>query len=228
MRPVYIYGLCDPATGQIRYVGKTVDLEKRYILHLSRARRKHTPHVYAWIRSLLKRGTPPAVQVLAVVGEEQWEEMERLFIDGTEGLTNMAPGGEGVPPELISKAKAGTYIVTHPDGTEEVVTNLSKFCESRGIPNSNAFKVISGKRHHAHGYKFRNVGEPPRERKPKYRAVYPDGTVEEFHVIKAWAEERGYNVQSIRAVSAGQKPHYRGIKVSKISEARKKERMVQA
>lgn len=217
MRPCYIYGLCEPTTGRIRYIGKTVDLEKRYRLHLSRARKHTTPHVYAWLRSVLESGREPQVQVLAVVAEKDWPQIERLFIAHTPGLTNSTSGGEGIDPEVIAAARAGTYIVTHPDGTDEQITNLTAFCRERGMQNTNAFKVLKGERTHVAGYRFRHVGEPPREDPPaRYRATFPDGRVEEFRELKPWAEAQGVKHGKFARVACGQRPHYRGIRIERL------------
>lgn len=159
------------------------------------------------------------MQVLAVCGEDDWQDLERIFIGEGEGLTNMTPGGEGIPPELVSAARAGTYIVTYPDGTEETITNLSKFCKERGIPNGNAFQAVRGERYHAHGYRFRNVGEPPRELPPTHLVERPDGTQEYVRNLSQWARDKGFSAQSCRAVASGQKPHYRGIKITSLKKA---------
>jgi hypothetical protein len=62
-----IYGLCDPNTGELRYVGQTVrDPQKRLSGHLTAARRPrngyvNTSLVCVWIRSLAQ---PPTIVIL--------------------------------------------------------------------------------------------------------------------------------------------------------------------
>lgn len=180
---------------------------------MSRARRRTTPKVYAWIRGLLDRGEVPGLQVLLVCSEaDDWQGYERGFIASSPNLTNMSEGGEGIDSAIISAARAGTYIVTHPDGADEVVTNLSAFCLERGIPNANAFKVLAGKRRVAHGYKFRYPDEPPRKLTPLYLAEHPNGTVETVYSLKEWAETHGFSPTSARRAACGQRSHYRGIR----------------
>jgi hypothetical protein len=88
-----IYALCDPGTGEIRYVGQTGDLESRIKQHLKNAAGGHQYHVYRWIHSL---GGPPKVIVLEET--EDLDIMERLWIAGLRSigyrLTNMSPGGK--------------------------------------------------------------------------------------------------------------------------------------
>jgi hypothetical protein len=63
-RDVTIYGLADPDTSVIRYVGRTQQPVKvRFKQHIANARRKDTP-VYSWIRSL-----QPKLPLLIVLEE---------------------------------------------------------------------------------------------------------------------------------------------------------------
>lgn len=56
-----IYGLCDPRTGELRYIGKTARGQQRYYEHLSVMRKKSGPksHLRYWLRSLHRRGDRP-------------------------------------------------------------------------------------------------------------------------------------------------------------------------
>jgi transposase len=91
-----IYALCDPATGQPRYVGQTTGrVDERLRQHLGTARRG-SRLVCRWLRSL---GGPPRVQILQQVAvdvrdldtaECRW--IRRLRNRGY-ALTNASPGG---------------------------------------------------------------------------------------------------------------------------------------
>ena len=61
-----IYGLIDPNTHQVRYVGRTIQTAAlRWHHHIGEARRgKNTHEVYNWIRSLR-----PALPVLVILQE---------------------------------------------------------------------------------------------------------------------------------------------------------------
>lgn len=63
---VAVYGLIDPRNGELRYVGKAVDPQKRLWIHLSIARtnRYGSLHVKHWIQSLLAVGLRPEIEVL--------------------------------------------------------------------------------------------------------------------------------------------------------------------
>ena len=58
-----IYGLMDPNTHRVRYVGRTTQTpERRLQHHISQAKRGNVRPVYAWLRSLLP--TAPVVVIL--------------------------------------------------------------------------------------------------------------------------------------------------------------------
>jgi hypothetical protein len=101
---VHIYSLTDPDTGEVRYVGKANNAEKRIATHMRDARRRNTP-VYCWIRSL--GGRLPVVSVLEEVPEQEWPEAERRWIASfREGgrLLNLADGGDQPQPTAAQRA----------------------------------------------------------------------------------------------------------------------------
>lgn len=69
-----IYGLTDPRTGVIRYVGKTIlSLRKRLRLHESDARRNTHRRSARWIRGLQRTGLTPGVVALEETEDAQRE-----------------------------------------------------------------------------------------------------------------------------------------------------------
>ena len=91
---IEIYGLFDPDTGELRYVGKAKDSGKRFKRHIDE-RRLNRP-VNLWVRSLIASGKVPALKVLEVVEDDKWEEAERRLIAEhrkTSKLLNLADGG---------------------------------------------------------------------------------------------------------------------------------------
>jgi len=103
---VKIYGLYDPVTGALRYIGKANDAAARLKTHLRDARRRDTP-VYRWIRKLARNGMVPNMKVLAECQPELWPSVEREIISQNEGLLNVAEGGtEPFCPPEVRKANA--------------------------------------------------------------------------------------------------------------------------
>ena len=107
-----IYLLSDPITSAPRYVGATNNLRIRINNHLlgySNGRCKN------WIKSVLRLGLKPLVEILEVVEKPQRQDAERAWILGFRqtgaDLTNLTDGGEGrlgynLGPETKSKISA--------------------------------------------------------------------------------------------------------------------------
>lgn len=95
-KTVYIYGLVDPQTEEIRYVGKTSNLKDRYSSHLFAD--DVNRHKCNWIKLLKKNGHKPRMIILEKATEKNWEDRERFwikhgYINGWK-LTNISKGGD--------------------------------------------------------------------------------------------------------------------------------------
>ena len=92
---VFIYGLLDPRTETIRYVGKAQDPYTRLKYHLvpsSLAKPCHRAH---WLVELMNGGLRPSIIILEEVSITAWEKAERYWIEQFSNLTNGTRGGEG-------------------------------------------------------------------------------------------------------------------------------------
>jgi len=96
---ITIYGLTDPRTGCIRYVGKTVNISQRVKRHIYKAKKGEMGHKANWIRSMLRENLYPVALTLEICPEERWEQAEKIWIASLRRsgypLTNAAYGGEG-------------------------------------------------------------------------------------------------------------------------------------
>lgn len=97
-----IYGLCDPDTLELRYVGKTTrDSQVRLKGHLDDARRHPSTRLHYWLRSLTRRGAKPSLLVLERTSSEKpiLDEAERRWIREMRAagarLCNLTDGGDG-------------------------------------------------------------------------------------------------------------------------------------
>lgn len=105
----YIYGLIDPRTSEIRYVGKTVlGIKKRLTAHIGAVRSvRHKRHVLAWIASLLAASLRPQVFLIEEIpADDDWVEAEQFWISYFRSvganLCNLTVGGEGAPGTKMS------------------------------------------------------------------------------------------------------------------------------
>jgi hypothetical protein len=97
-----IYGLCDPRTGELRYVGKSSQGLRRAKNHVKESdlRRHGRTHKTAWIRSLLKLGLRPKIIVIKECQDAQclYEEEQNIiafYRKMNARLVNSTDGGPG-------------------------------------------------------------------------------------------------------------------------------------
>lgn len=92
-----IYGLVDPRTQELRYVGKANDLYERLKQHIWQ--RHHQNHRSKWIASVIKSGFLPDIFLIEEVEISKWQESERFWINYFKfigaNLVNHTNGGEG-------------------------------------------------------------------------------------------------------------------------------------
>ena len=156
-----IYGLVDPETGEMRYVGKSKNPKARLGVHLCYARQGKCTHAFRWIKGLIDRGTTPGLVILENnITEECIDERERWWI--SEGikrgwrLTNMTEGGDGGHPKYpetsqkLSQANKGK---PKPPRSEEHRRKLSEAIRGRKLsPESIAKRSETVREKHAKGY----------------------------------------------------------------------------
>lgn len=104
-RIVWIYALAHPETGEVRYVGKSVNPQNRYRLHLSRANnpkvKEQNQHLARWIRKVVK----PALIILDETDELFWKQDECWWIKQFDNLINRSPGGDPGPMDQYPSAR---------------------------------------------------------------------------------------------------------------------------
>ena len=95
MSAVYIYGLKDPRTNEIRYVGKTNNPRRRLEFHL--AMKDVNRHKVNWLEDLKRDGAKPVMVILEQTDDKNWGKREKYWIATGRAsgwpLTNIADGG---------------------------------------------------------------------------------------------------------------------------------------
>lgn len=94
----YIYGLFDPRTGELRYIGKSDRPAERLANQMNERSPTHRCH---WLQELRRLGLKPEQQILDALPEgTDWQSVERAYIRGGRNvavnLTNGTDGGDGV------------------------------------------------------------------------------------------------------------------------------------
>jgi hypothetical protein len=107
---VYIYGLKDPITNEVRYVGKTIQpLNKRLSQHLWEGNNSN-PYKLNWINQVKSKGCSPEIILLEVTTESEWVLREQYWISQYDRLTNLTDGGESglyFTEEILNKISEG-------------------------------------------------------------------------------------------------------------------------
>lgn len=114
-----IYGLYDPRTGELRYVGQTTRASgKRLQEHLTtKSRAKHT-YLAHWVAALWTLGLRPDIKLLAEASsKEDLDQLEMEWIAQGRGagirLTNHTEGGKGQLGRVVSDATRAKMSTSH-------------------------------------------------------------------------------------------------------------------
>jgi hypothetical protein len=92
----YLSGL----DGEMKYIGKTIDLKKRFKSHLLHSRLKKDTYKNHWIKKLLNDGDCLEIHIIQqLYNEKDLNEAEKYWIkffkDNGARLTNQTEGGDG-------------------------------------------------------------------------------------------------------------------------------------
>jgi hypothetical protein len=95
VKEIFIYGLYTEKS-KIKYVGKTINLDKRLKQHVLNSKNKKT-HKDIWIQKCISEGKNIGIDLLEVCCEKTWQDRERFWIKyyrNVGSLTNHLDGGE--------------------------------------------------------------------------------------------------------------------------------------
>lgn len=167
---VFIYTLADPISGEIRYVGKTIDLGMRLQAHMDDRNRTYKT---GWIKSLKKKSMKPVMEVLEVVensNDEDWQEVERFYVDYLRflgfRLCNEESGGEsGKRLSVATKERLKAVHKARFEGPD-ADANRDKMANNRGKKLSDEWRAkISA------AIKGRKIGPKSEDHKEKLRSA---------------------------------------------------------
>lgn len=108
-RTTFIYGLIDPRTDYVRYVGKANKPKERLGIHLQPSQLEGNNYRIHWLRNVLASGHKPNQIILEEVEYSGWQQAEKKWIahyrniPGYPPLTNSTDGGEGVEGYVYSE-----------------------------------------------------------------------------------------------------------------------------
>lgn len=197
MGKAYIYTLSDPRTGEIRYVGKTFNLKARRWQHIHDVKKGLNTRKTGWIKSLLKCGVFPLIEILEEFPEENvrdWEEAERFWISTLRfygcNLTNLDSGGGSgrrAAQETRAKISAHSQQRIH---TPETRAKISASCKLRMTPEEKErLRIKCSKNRHTEATKEIIAASKRGKPRPEHvRAALLAGSLR-------WKKERGYSMK---------------------------------
>lgn len=153
----YIYGLIDPRTNEVRYVGKTFSIERRVKEHTSEHSLKYRTRKNNWLKELLRAGFSPEVTILEECGED-WEDRERYWITQFPNLTNGTEGGIGSKGHEVSDEVRGTMaernrkVWTGRKHSEEAKAKMAAAKLGKKLPEEVRKKMSESQSKHTHDY----------------------------------------------------------------------------
>lgn len=104
----FIYGITDPQTEQVHYIGKSNNPSKRLSNHIFDIKRLKSNPLSDWIQELLNQDTRPGLIILEEVTQDEWEGKERHYISLFTGLghplKNRTEGGNVFGKEVHLRA----------------------------------------------------------------------------------------------------------------------------
>ena len=220
---VYIYGLYDPRTYRIRYIGKTVRIKGRFSYHLNDRRNTHKGR---WISSLSKIGMEPIMRVIEVIENDDdtiWPWRERYWISRAkecgESLTNLDDGGNSgfkKSPESVEKMRQSKIGTKHSDASK---AKRSEAMKGRIVSEETRRKISESNKIAKAAYFSIHVPKCRMPKVPKERKPISEETRQKMRLAKLGKK------QSPAAIEASHAP-LRGLKRSeetkrKMSEAKR-------
>ena len=134
----YIYILKHPETFEVKYVGKTTNIKRRFAQHKSKKCLEKTgsKKLASWILKLLSNNLLPTMEIIEEC-DDNWAEREKYWISyySNTNLCNLSEGGEGVGHNDSTKSKIKNALIGRKRSDEEKQA-ISKAMTGKKRPNS--------------------------------------------------------------------------------------------
>jgi group I intron endonuclease len=152
---IYIYTLKDPRDYQVKYIGKTIDVNRRLKEHTKPYNLKTNSLKNNWLKHIIGLGHYPIMEILEECNKLNWEEKERYWINYYRelgfDLKNMTNGGEGTDGAVMSddfklnlskKRKGKNNPYYGKKHSEEILEKIALASKDRNNPRAIFINVI--------------------------------------------------------------------------------------
>lgn len=220
----YIYGLVDPISHQLRYIGYTAkDPNIRAACHW-KERKGNKTHKQKWLNKLWgKYQKKPEIFVLEEIEQEQWLEAECFWIDYFisigSNLTNSSIGGQGriagtkLTEDHKNKISKGLLLAS----TEGRFDYKSAGNKRKGKPTWNKGKTFNispeaSERRKQSPLRFRNNFGSGKDhpRTTKLELVNPKGILQIIYGKSKFCKDQGMTSYSLNKLLMGEIENYKG------------------
>lgn len=242
----FIYGLFDPRTDELGYIGKTeMSLKIRLRRHLQASRLKFYTHKNEWIKSLKSQGISPEIEALEELPVDDLNEAEMFWIQYYRSigckLRNGTDGGDGgtMPPEALKKIALGNLgkkqseetrrkrseALAQPviDDLGQVFLSVKAAAEANGVVSQSISRILRGGRaslKSGRSFRFLDTFKClPSRINEGHRKPIIDGAGRHFESISQAARELGLREQDIIGVLKGRRNHTAGMTFFYVSAA---------
>lgn len=232
------------------YIGSTNDYTERTVSHFSSLRNKY--HYNCHLQSYFSKYGESNLQPLCleICDEKILLEREQNWIDyykynfTHKVLFNMADiaGKPFKSPETIELHRmlmAKDYIITFPDGHEEIHKNLVEFSKKYDLHRASLAKTATGMHKIHRGFMARYVTDEEQRyvdntwklkdninsivaskeaRSKEYLVTFPDGHNEKIKNLKDFCKANGLDYRGPWQVLGGKQDNYKNYKFERISE----------
>lgn len=150
-------------------------------------------------------------------------------------LDTLRPYVRNLGFNISKKAELGDdrsryWIVTHPDGHEEIVFSLTKFCRENDLSQGNMTEVAKGKRKQHLGYSCRAINTTrdewvemcgvPRKQGPGWKGYweikYPDGTTQKVFSLSKFCKQHGLSQAALSLTEKKRRNHHKGFSCQRV------------
>jgi len=211
----YIYCLSDP-NGDVKYVGKSDNPNRRYKEHLNRAKYKRY-YKDRWVNSLLESSQKPEMIILDYVPYSDFEFWEDFYIYifkiwGCK-LTNTAPGGGGgnfgaeINKKISDKLRGRVFSNEWRENIRKARLGTKASDQTRLIFSSQR----KGSNNSMYGVTRKNEWDANKQRKI-FQLTLDGQKIKDWPSITIASKETGVNRTSINYVLINKRTHAGGYK----------------
>lgn len=211
------------------YVGSSSDILNRWTDHRSRLRANNHANLRlqnSWNKHKEKNFI---LDIIEVCNEDKLVEREQYWIDTLDACGFGYNIVESVIRRFPDHQKE--YIITRPNGKEEIIKNLNKFCKTNDLNSGAMSQVTLGNVNQHRGYKCRYIGqtkenwEKSKKRhwksgggwRGQWMVIHPNGKKEIIDSLTSFCESHNLSQGNMVEVANGKRSQHKNYKCEKFN-----------